>query len=162
MRVGCDRQRAGGLVVALVADVEDREALAGAHLGLVVHLGDERAHRVHHDAVVVARRGDHLGRRAVGRQHERRAGGHLVDVVDEDHALLAEPVDDELVVHDLVVAVHGRLERLDHPRQGLDRHLDARAEPAGLGEQHRHGRRLGAHALHGYAPRVPVDARPYP
>ena len=61
--------------------------------------------------------------------------GTVVDVVDEDHALLAEPVDDEPVVHDLVVAVHGRLEDPHHPRERLDRHLDAGAEPARFGEQ---------------------------
>ena len=43
-----------------------------------------------------------------------------------------EPLDDELVVDDLVVAVHGRLEGPHHPRQRLDRHLDAGAEAAGL------------------------------
>ena len=47
-----------------------------------------------------------------------------------------EALDDQLVVDDLVVAVHGRLEGPHHPRQRLDRHLDAGAEAAGLGEQH--------------------------
>ena len=37
-------------------------------------------------------------------------GGHVGDVVDEHHAEVAEAVDDELVVDDLVVAVDGRLE----------------------------------------------------
>ena len=63
-------------------------------------------------------------------------GGHLGDVVDEDDAQTLEALDDELVVDDLVVAVHGRLEGPDHPRQRLDRHLHAGAEPARLGEQH--------------------------
>ena len=35
-----------------------------------------------------------------------------------------------------MVAVHRRLERTDHPGQGLDRHLDARGEATGGGEQH--------------------------
>ena len=134
--IGRHRHRAGGLVVAVVTDVEDRVALTGPHFGLVVHLGDERAHRVHDDTPLVPRRRHHLGRRSVRRQHERCARGNGVDVVDEDHALVAEPVDHELVVHDLVVAVDGRVERLHHPRQRLDRHLDARTEPAGLGEEH--------------------------
>ena len=116
-RVGRDRERADGFVVAGVADVEHREALAGAHLRFVVHLGDERAHRVHDVATLRARGRDDLGRRAVRRQHQRRAGRHVGDVVDEDHALLAEPLDDEPVVDDLVVAVHGRLERAHHPRR---------------------------------------------
>ncbi len=58
------------------------------------------------------------------------------DVVDEDHALIAETIDDEPVVHDLVVAVHRRLESPHHPGERLDGHLDAGAESARLGEQH--------------------------
>ena len=42
-----------------------------------------------------------------------------------------EAVDDQLVVDDLVVAVHGRLEDPHHPRQRLDRHLHAGAEARG-------------------------------
>ena len=69
-------------------------------------------------------------------EHERRAGGNVVDVVDEDHALVAEPVDDELVVHDLVVAVDGRVEDAHHPRERLDGHLHAGAEAPWGREQH--------------------------
>ena len=47
-----------------------------------------------------------------------------------------EALDDELVVDDLVVAVHGRLEGPHHPGQRLDRHLHAGAEAPRLGEQH--------------------------
>ncbi len=156
--VGRDRQRARGFVVAAVADVEDGEALARPHLGLVVDLGDERAHRVDHEPVVVAGRADHLGRRAVGRQHERSAGGDVVDVVDEHHAELAEAVDHQPVVHDLVVAVDRRLEHPHHPREGLDRHLHAGAEPAGLGEQDL----LHRHAIEGTRGPRPVAGCPTP
>ena len=84
------------------------------------------------------------------REHERRAGRDLVDVVDEDDPELAEPVDDEPVVDDLVVAVHRRLEDPHHPRQRLDRHLDAGAEPTGLREQD---------TFDGHGPRVPAASR---
>ena len=134
-RVRRDRQRADRLVVAGVTDVEDRVALLGPYLGLVVHLGHERAHRVDDEPVVRLRRGHDLGRRAVGREHERGAGGHVVDVVDEDHAERLEPLDDEPVVDDLVVAVHRRREEADHPRERLDRHLHAGTEAARFGEQ---------------------------
>ena len=152
--VGRHREGARRLVVTAVAHVEDGEALAGAHLGLVVHLGDERAHRVDHEAALVARGGHHLGRRSVGREHERRAGGHVVHVVDEHHAELAEAVDHEPVVDDLVVAVHRRLEDPHHPRQGLDRHLDAGTEPPWLGEQHR-----STAIPRGYPPPSPPNLR---
>ena len=62
-------------------------------------------------------------------------GRDLVDVVDEDHAERLEPLDHEPVVDDLVVAVHGRLEDAHHPRERLDRHLDARRRTPGLGEE---------------------------
>ena len=60
----------------------------------------------------------------------------VVDVVDEDHAQVLEPLDDEPVVDDLVVAVDGRLEEPHHPRQRLDRHLDPGTEAPRLGEEH--------------------------
>ena len=65
-----------------------------------------------------------------------------------------EALDDELVVDDLVVAVHGRLEGPHHPGQRLDRHLDAGAEPPRRGEQHL----VDGHRRRGY--RRPD--RPYP
>ena len=72
----------------------------------------------------------------MGRQHDRRARRDVGDVVDEHHALGLEALDDQLVVDDLVVAVHGRREAADHPGQRLDRHLHAGAEAPRLGEQH--------------------------
>ena len=84
--VGSDSHRADGFLVALVADVDDAIALAGAHLHLVVHFGDERADRVDDVAARLACRGDDLGGGAVRGQHEGRAGGHLAHIVDEDHA----------------------------------------------------------------------------
>ena len=135
-RLGRDRQRADCFVVPGVADVQNGEALAGPDPRFVVHLGDERAHRVHDVAAFGAGGVDHLGCGAVRRQHERRAGGNVGDVVDEHDALLAEALDHEPVVDDLVVAVHGRLERPHHPGERLDRHLDPGAEAPRLGEEH--------------------------
>ena len=142
-RVGRHRHRADRLLVAFVADVDDAVALPGAHLHLVVDLGDQRAHRV--DDVRTTSTGgfDDSGRRPVRRQHDRHADRHVADVVDEHHPEPLEALDDESVVDDLVVAVHGSRERPDHPGQRLDRHLDAGTEPSRFGEQHRpHGRWL--------------------
>jgi hypothetical protein len=71
----------------------------------------------------------------VGGEHDRAAGWHVVDVVDEHHSLTLEALDHDPVVDDLVVAVHRRVERVHHPGEGLDRHLDAGTEPSRLGEQ---------------------------
>src|SRR5262249_10259106 len=63
------------------------------------------------------------------------------------HALFPKPVDDDPVMHDLVVAVHGRLEGSHHPGEGLDGHLHAGAEAARFGEQD---------LLDGHGTRLPV------
>ena len=138
-----ERHRGGGLgddsnrlIVALVADVDDVEALVGHALDLMVHLGDERADGIDRHRGSSVCRGDHLWRRAVSRQHHRPPFGNICDVVDEDHADAFEHVDDRGVVDDLVVAVHRGFEDLDHPGQRLDRHLDAGAETSGLGKEH--------------------------
>ena len=73
---------------------------------------------------------------AVGRQHHRAACRHLGDVVHEDDTQVDEPLDDPLVVHDLVVAVHRRFKRADHPRKRLDRHLHPSTKAPWRGEQH--------------------------
>jgi hypothetical protein len=138
-----------GLLVTLVADVENGVALAGPDLQLVVDLGDEGTDGVDDDPVQASGVGHHLGRRSVGRQHERSPGRNLVDGVDEDHPLGPELLDDVTVVDDLVVAVDGRLEDTDHPRQGLDGLLHPGAEPPGGGQEdplNGHGRRLPAGA----------------
>ncbi len=135
-RVGRDRERADRFVVAGVTDVENREALTRPHSRFVMHFGDERAHRVDHVTTFGARGVDDLGCRAVRGKHERCTGRNVGGVVDEDHALFAEPLDHEPVVHDLVVAVDGRLERSHHPGECLDRHLDAGAKASRFGEQH--------------------------
>ena len=132
--------------MSLVADVDDAVALAGAHADLVMDLGDEWAHRVDDVATPCSGRFDDGRCRSMGREHDRVPSRDIGDVVDEDHALALEALDDQLVVDDLVVAVHGRLESPDHPGQGLDRHLHPGTEPAGLGEQHP----INSHADSGY------------
>src|SRR3954452_14854271 len=134
--VGRDRHRAHGFLVAFVPDVHDAVPLAGAHLHLVVHLGDERADGVDDEAALGPGRLHDLGRRSVRRQHDRPARWHLVEVVDEHDTEVFEAAHDQLVVHDLVVAVHRGIEGPDHPRQCLDRHLHTGAKAAGRGEEH--------------------------
>ncbi len=133
-----------GFVVADVADVDDVVAPIGHELHLVMDLGDEGTDSVDHDRGVVCGIGDDLGRRSVGGEHHRAAGRDLRDAVDEHHAGTLERRHHGGVVHDLVVAVDGRREDPHHPGEGLDRHLDAGAEAAGLGQQDRlHHRRDG-------------------
>ena len=67
---------------------------------------------------------------------------------------VAEAVDHQLVVDDLVVAVHRRLEGPDHPGQRLDGHLDAGAEAPGRGEQHLVDGHASGHGVPGARARI--------
>ena len=96
-----------------------------------MHFVDQRAHGVDYRAAPVPGRGHHLGGGPVGGQHDRRPCGTLGDVVHEHNAHFLETVDHHLVVHDLVVAVHGRLEHPDHPAERLDGHLHPGAKAPG-------------------------------
>jgi len=131
-----DRHRADRLFVAFMTDVDDLVALLGARLHFVVDLGDERTDGVDDIAALGPSSRHDLGGRAVGRKHDRSTSRHIGDVVDEDHAGLFEPLHHELVVHDLVVAVHRRFERPHHPGKGLDRHLDTGAKASRRSQQH--------------------------
>ena len=71
----------------------------------------------------------------VRREHDRVSCRYVCNVIDKDHTALFEAIDDHLVVHDLVVAVHRAVERADHPRESFDRHFHPGAKAARRGEQ---------------------------
>ena len=120
------------LFVAVVADVDDVVALVAHPAHLVMHLGDQRTYRIDENSGPVIGGVDHVRCRAVGRQHDRPAGRHVGDVVDEDDSGPFETGHHCSVVNDLVVAVHRRFEDLHHPGQSLDRHPNTGTEPSGL------------------------------
>ena len=128
-----DSHRAQGLVVPVMADVDDLKSLARSRLHLVVDFGDQGADGIDGDAGHFARGFHHLRRGTVRRQHYRPARRHLGDVVDEDHAECGEALHHHAVVDDLVVAVDRRLEDAHHPGERLDRHLHSGAEASRLG-----------------------------
>ena len=74
-RLRSDGHGAHSLLVAGMAHVQDGVPLAAADLELVVDLGDQRADRVDDDATLGSRRLDHLGRRAMGAEHQGRTVG---------------------------------------------------------------------------------------
>ena len=124
--------------MARVADHHDL-APGVVHLGdLDVHLGHQRAGRVEHPEAAPRRLRLHGPRHAVGAEHHRRAGRHLVELVDEDRALGAQVVDDELVVDDLVPHVDRRAELREGLLDDGDRAVDAGAEAAGIGQDDVH------------------------
>ena len=105
----------------------------------------------------VARLRVHRGRDAVGGEHQQRALGHLVGLVDEDRAALLERLDDVPVVDDLLAHVDRRAVLLQGLLDRLDGAVDARAVAAGLGQQDAFAGRIAAagHDLRsGHGPRV--------
>ncbi len=123
------------LLVALVADEQDVVVVAGEALGLVVHLGHQRAGGV--DDLQAAGGGGLVDGRgdAVGGEHHDRALGHLVVVVDEDGARLGQGLHHMLVVHDLVAHVDRGAVFLQGPLDGFHGAVHACAVAARLGQQ---------------------------
>ena len=127
---------ADDLFVTFVTDQQDVVVVAGEALGLVVHLGHQRARGV--DDLQAALCGVLMHRRGhpVGREHHDGALGHLVGLVDEDRARFGQRLHDVHVVHDLVAYVHRCAVLLECALHGLDRAIDPGAVSARLGQQH--------------------------
>jgi hypothetical protein len=79
----------------------------------------------------------------VGAEDHRGAVRHLVEFLDEHRTERAQPVDDELVVHDLVPHVDRRTEQLHRTLDDVDRPVDAGTETAGIGEEDAHQEVVG-------------------
>ena len=77
----------------------------------------------------------HDRRDTVGGEHDGRALGHLVGLLDEDRAAVLQRLDDVLVVHDLLAHVDRGAVGLQRLLDGDDRPVDACAVAAGRGEQ---------------------------
>ena len=93
-----------------------------------MHLGDERAGRVHHVEAAAGGVGPHRGCHAVGRKHHHGAIGHLVELLDEDRAAVGQRTYHVCVVHDLSPHVNRRTVPVEHALDDLDRPLDAGAK----------------------------------
>ena len=105
-----------------------------------VHLGDQRTGGVEHREAAargfVLDRGGH----AMRGKDDRGAVGHLVELVDEHRAELAQALDHVHVVHHLVAHVDRRAEQVDGALDDVDGAIDAGAETPGIGEQDLHAR----------------------
>ncbi len=98
-------RRALHLLVALVADQEDVVVVGGEALRLVVDLGHQRAGGVDRLELALLGLAMHLGRDAVGGEHDGGALRHLLDLLHEDRTARLEIGHDVLVVHDLLADV---------------------------------------------------------
>ena len=130
-------QRAGDLLVSLVADQHDPVVLRCEAPGLVMDLGHQWAGGID-DREVAAASGllPDLGGHTVGGQDDDRVGRHLVELGHEDGPLGLQVGHDVSVVHDLPAHVHRSAEALDGPLHDLDGPLHPGAERARGGEDH--------------------------
>ena len=129
---------AGGpldLLVALVADQDDRVALLGELARLDVDLGDQRAGRVDRPQAAVGRVGVNGRGDAVGGEDDQLALGDLGLRLDEDRAALGELLDHVLVVDDLLAHVDRRPVHVERLLDRLHGPVDAGAVTARGGEQ---------------------------
>ena len=69
------------------------------------------------------------------REDHRPVVGHFVELVDEDRAEIAQPLDHEAIMDDLVADIDRRAESLERELDDLDRAIDAGAETARRGDQ---------------------------
>ena len=115
------------LLVALVADQDDRVALGGELAGLDVDLGDQRAGRVDRAQPALLRVLVDAGRDAVGGEDDHLALGDLGLLLDEDRPALLELVHDVLVVDDLLAHVDGLAVEVERVLDRLHGAIDARA-----------------------------------
>jgi hypothetical protein len=121
--------------VTVVTHKHDRVALLGEAQRLAVHLRHERAGRVDRLQLACLRVGVHAGGDAVRGEHAHRPLRHVGLALDEDHAALAQPLHDVLVVHDLLAHIHRRTVNLERPFDRLHGPIDACAVPARGREQ---------------------------
>ena len=121
-----------------VADEHHVAALARIPRHFHVHLGHQRTGGIEHREAasfgfVFHRRGN-----AMRGEDDGGAVGHLVELVDEHGAELAQALDHVHVVHHLVAHVDRRAEHADGALDDVDGAIDAGAETAGIGEQDLH------------------------
>ncbi len=118
------------LLVALVPDQDDVEALAGKPPRLRVDLCHEWTGRVDHVQSALAGLSADRRRDAVGGEDHRRAVRNLVELLDEHRAEPLELAHDVHVVHDLLSHVDRSPTLSERPADDVDGAHDARARCA--------------------------------
>src|SRR5262245_35278014 len=124
--------------MAFVADQQNRVTLLGEAHRLHVDLGNKRAGRVDGPETPAGARLADGWSNAVSAVKDGRAFGNFLDAIDEDDTALCEPLDHGPVVNDFVVDVKWSPKESQRPVQAFDRHVNAGAEAAGVGEDKFH------------------------
>jgi len=139
--VGGFSHGAFGFDVAAVSDVDHQIAFVGEPLGFVVDFGDERAGGVDDGELAGLGLAADFGGDAVGTKDDDAAFGNVVDVFDEDDALLLEFPDHVFVVDDGMADIEGGAVHLEGELYDLDSVGDAGAKATRSSEDDLH--RLG-------------------
>ncbi|MPM97279.1 hypothetical protein SDC9_144452 [bioreactor metagenome] len=126
--------RALDLGVSLVADHDELVALLGELGYLDVHLGDQRTGGVENLKAPRLGLALHGLAHAVGAEHQGGARRHLVQVFDEDRALVLQIVHHIGVVHDFMAHIDRAAKLLQRALDDLDGAIHTGAEAARLGK----------------------------
>ena len=126
--------RADHFRMADMADHHHLKPVGVVSFGLDMHLRDQRAGRIDIEHLPRLGLGRHRFRHAVGGEDHRPIGGALVEFLDEDRALVAQPVHHEAVVHDFVAHIDRSAPFLEGHLDDLDCPVDAGAEAARCGK----------------------------
>ncbi|MNR29694.1 hypothetical protein D3C85_1470970 [compost metagenome] len=117
-----------------MADHDDAHAGLVHALDLDVHLGHQRTGGVVHRQAAGFRLLAHRLRHAVRRVDQGGAGRHILQLLDEDGALVAQVVDHEAVVHHLVADIDRGAVDFQRALDDGDGTVDAGAETARVGQ----------------------------
>ena len=106
-----------------------------------MNLRHQWAGRVDADEIARRRRRRHGFRHAMGgKNHRRRASGHLVEFIDEYGPLGPQRVDHVFVVHDFVAHIDRRAVFFERALDRVDGPHDAGAKTARRAQQQKKGR----------------------
>ena len=121
-----------------MADQDHIEAVARIALHFHVHLRDQRTGGIEHrEPAILGAELDGRGH-AMRRENQRGARGHLLQILDEHGAEVAQPIHHMLVVDHFVAHIHRCAEHGQRALDDLDGAIHTGTEAAGIGEQYLH------------------------
>src|SRR3569833_1376935 len=124
--------------MAGVADQDDIAPLAGIPLNFHVNLRDQWAGCIKHSEAARFCFCLHRARHTMGREDNRRARRHFLQLLDEYRAEAPQPVNDVGVVHNFVPDIDRTAEQLDRALDDINRPIDSRTESTWVGQKNFH------------------------
>lgn len=128
--IGCLTRGTLDLFMAFVTDEQDLVIVACEPYRFTMHLRHQRARRIDRAQTSFGGGVNDSRRHPVSAEDDVGTGGHFIDLLDEDRALLLEFNDDVNVVHDLFTHVHRSTVMLESLLNGYDSAIDTGAVPS--------------------------------